>query len=176
MAPAPAAPIRLTPGDAPRYAALRRRMLEDAPWAFAASPDDDRALDLEDLARCLAPDHRPAFAILAIEESPGGALVAAAGLARAARQKFAHRASVWGVFVEPAHRGRGHARALLEAVIALARTWPGLVYLDLGVSASSPEAQRLYEDLGFVAWGREPGATAWGEAHIDEIHMSLRLG
>jgi len=94
---------------------------------------------------------------------------------RARSPKFAHRASIWGVFVEPAHRGKGLGQAVIAAAIDLARTWPGVDYIDLGASGAAPEAQRLYERLGFAAWGREPEATEIGGRRYDEIHMSLRL-
>jgi RimJ/RimL family protein N-acetyltransferase len=105
----------------------------------------------------------------------GPELIAAAGIMRARSPKFAHRASIWGVFVEPAHRGKGLGQAVIAAAIDLARTWPGVDYIDLGASGAAPEAQRLYERLGFAAWGREPEATEIGGRRYDEIHMTLRL-
>jgi ribosomal protein S18 acetylase RimI-like enzyme len=194
------APIRLTPADAARYARLRRDMLDDAPWAFEASPGDDRALDLDHLARYLADDHRAIFAVAAGADlaasaavSPGadlptdaalgvGAdlgtrtdLIAAAAVVRGAPPKFAHRATIWGVFVAPPHRGLGLGRAVVAAAIDLARAWTGVDYVDLGVSARSPEARRLYESLGFQAWGRQPETTAHDGQRHDEIFMTLRL-
>lgn len=162
--------IRLQPADAERYVRLRRRMLEDAPWAFGASPGDDPASDPAHLRQQLAEDE---FAIVAVEE--GAALVAVAGVMRSPRAKFRHRAAIWGVFVEPSRRGAGLGGAVLGAAIELARSWPGLEWLDIGVSSGSPGAQRLYERLGFAAWGREPEATAWGGERYDEIHMAMRL-
>jgi ribosomal protein S18 acetylase RimI-like enzyme len=161
-------------------------MLLDAPWAFSASPEDDKGLDVAHLERSLAGEDYAIFAI----ESPAVAgaaashgetreppeLIAAAGMMRARSPKFRHRASVWGVFVEPAYRGRGFGRAVTAAAVALARTWVGVDYVDLGASTAVPEAQRLYESLGFTAWGREPEATEVDGRRYDEIHMTLRLG
>jgi RimJ/RimL family protein N-acetyltransferase len=79
------------------------------------------------------------------------------------------------VFVEPAYRGNGLGRAVVTAAIDLARSWPGVDYVDLGASERAPEAQCLYENLGFRAWGREPEATEIGGRRYDEIHMTLRL-
>jgi ribosomal protein S18 acetylase RimI-like enzyme len=162
--------LRLTPADAGRYVRLRRRMLLDTPAAFAASPEDDVASDEAFVADVLA---RAENAILAVEA--GGELVAVAGVARQSKAKFAHRADIWGVYVEPAHRGAGHARAVLAAAIDLARSWPGVDWVDIGVSAATPGAQRLYESLGFVAWGREPEASLVGGERHDEVFMALRL-
>lgn len=177
--PSPAV-IRLVPSDAARYVRIRHRMLTGAPWAFAASPDDDVCLDVEHVSRALAGDQ---FAILAVageastpaRGSEAAELVAAAGIGRMRGPKFAHRARLWGVWVEPAHRGRGLGRLVVQAALDHARDWSGLDYVDLGVSERSPEALRLYERLGFTIWGREPAAIQHDGRRYDEIHMTLKL-
>ena len=115
--------LRLTPGDAERYQAIRREMLLDAPWAFLASPGDDSAEDTALLRRRL---RDPENVILAIEREGGDGLAAVAGIRRIERMKMRHWASVWGVYTTPDERGRGHARALLTEAIARARTWGGV--------------------------------------------------
>lgn len=182
----PAGPLRLTPTDAGRYARLRLRMLTESPWAFAASPEDDATLDRAHLTSLLAEDQNAIFACEAVPSMAGSRpdveqgsdeqdLVAAAGILRMKRVKFAHRARIWGVYVEPNYRGRGLGRAVVSAALELARSWPGVEYVDLGVSAHAPPAQRLYESLGFIAWGREPDATAHGCLRYDEVYMTLKL-
>jgi GNAT superfamily N-acetyltransferase len=163
-------PFRLRPADAERFVRVRRRMLEDAPWAFSADPESDSASDATRVAEHLAKEDD---AILGVDD--GKDLVAVLGVARRRGAKFAHRALVWSVFVEPAHRGRGLGAALLTRAIELARTWPGIDYVDLAVSEGSPAAHHLYERFGFVAWGREPEATEVGGRRYDEHHMTLRL-
>jgi ribosomal protein S18 acetylase RimI-like enzyme len=128
-------------------------MLTDAPWAFSASDTPS------------APMTAPT----------GLELVAAAGIRRLQGSKSAHRAQLWGVFVEPAQRGRGLGRRVVVAAIARARGWPGVDYVDLGVSEQAPEARHLYESLGFRPWGREPESTCVGDRRYDEIYMTLRL-
>jgi GNAT superfamily N-acetyltransferase len=178
--------IRLTPDAAEPYMRLRLRMLTLAPWAFSATPEDDEALDALCLSELLSHEHHATFAIEAeVPPRPGSPreaegdgrppLVASASLTRAKPPKFSHRARVWGVFVEPEYRGRAMGKVLIHAVIAQARSWRGVEFLDLGVSAKSPEAQRLYESFGFEMWGREPEATQYDGRRFDEIHMTLRL-
>jgi ribosomal protein S18 acetylase RimI-like enzyme len=178
--------IRLTPADAERYVHLRERMLTLAPWAFSANVEDDEALEIFHLAELLAQEHYATFAIEA--ESPPRhrdlnasemdarpRLLASASLTRGKPPKFAHRARLWGVFAEPEFRGRALGKALMQAVLAQARAWGGVEFLDLGVSANSPEAQRLYQSVGFAVWGREPEATEHEGCRYDELHMTLRL-
>ena len=162
------APFRLAPADAARYARIRMRMLRDAPWAFSASPETDVANDLEALAARIA-DH----AIFAVA-AEGGELVAAASIVRRTG-KSAHRAGIWGVYVDPAHRGRGLGRAVVRAAVDAARGWPGVDWVDLAVSENAPAALRLYERLGFAAWGREPEALEVDGRRYDEIWMTQRL-
>jgi ribosomal protein S18 acetylase RimI-like enzyme len=170
--PAPPTPIRLAPADAGRYLRVRRRMLETAPWSFGESADDEGALTLDRFAALFGD---PLHATFAIAATASDDLVATASITRLRQAKFAHRAYVWAVFVEPESRGRGFGRLVMEAAIALARTWSGVDYLDLGVSENAPEALGLYERLGFTPWGREPEATEYEGRRCDEIHMSLRL-
>jgi ribosomal protein S18 acetylase RimI-like enzyme len=173
--------IRLRPHDAQRYIELRREMLEESPWAFGASPEDDVARDPAAVEEMLA---RPNGAVFAVEEpaaatrsqdAEGRVLIAAAGVVRQTRAKFVHRARIWGVYVSPEHRRRGLGRAVVAAAIELAGTWPGVDWVDLSVSSAAPGALRLYEALGFLAWGREPDATQVHGRRHDEIHMALRL-
>lgn len=170
--------FRLQPRDAVRYARLRRRMLLDAPWAFSASPENDRGLDLAFLEKALAAETQAIFAIEASAPSVASEpreLVAAAGVLRQVSPKFDHRANIWGVFVAPEHRRKGLGRAVVAAAIDWAREQPSVDYVDLGVSERAEDARRLYESLGFAAWGREPEATEVDGRRYDEIHMTLRL-
>lgn len=169
----PSAPFRLAPEDADRYMRLRRRMLAEAPWAFSATPEDDVGLDRDFLVRSLGGEESAVFAVEGGDD--GRQLLAVAGIVRATPAKFAHRARVFGVFVERGHRGRGLGRAVMTASLDRARAWEGVDWVDLAVSENAPEALRLYERLGFVAWGREPEATAHDGRRYDEIHMTLRL-
>lgn len=161
--------------DAERYARLRLRMLRDSPWAFSASPEDDKAQDVPHLAQRLTEHEYAVFAVEAEADAELQELIASAGIARWASPKFRHRASVWGVFVEPAFRGKGLGRAVMSAAIDLARAWPGVDYIDLGVSERAAEALHLYKSLGFEPWGREPEATSIDGRRYDEFHMTLRL-
>lgn len=55
------------------------------------------------------------------------------------------RGHVFNVFVEPAHRGQGHARALMEALEEAAKGW-GVEILELH---ASKDAEGLYRALGY---------------------------
>jgi len=166
---------RLTPTDAPLYSALRREMLADSPWAFAASPGDGAAGDPAVFVHWISqPDHA-ALGILDDDDVAAPRLLGAASIYRLPRLKLAHRAYIEGVYITPSARNRGLATALLTAALDLARSWPGITSVGLSVSENSPGAQRVYERVGFKAWGREPGALVTGGRAYDEIHMVAHL-
>ena len=166
-------PIRLAPKDADRYIAFRKQMLADSPWAFSANPDDDVALESEFLNSTLAQSDNAIMAIAGDKDS--SSLVAAAGIYRVKNPKFSHRAKLWGVFVDPGHRGHGLGRAVTAAALELARRWHGVAHIDVGVSDNSPAALRIYQSLGFIEWGREPESTQHNGQRYDEIFLSLRI-
>lgn len=164
--------VKLCLDDAERYQALRREMLEDSPWAFLGSIGDDGAEDTALMRRRLSD---PENVILAIEHEGGEDLASVAGVRRIERLKMRHYASIWGVYTTPSHRRRGHSRALLDAAVALTRTWGGVEMINIAVSVNSPGALRLYESLGFVQWGREPRVIRIGDSTYDEIHLAMDL-
>lgn len=158
---------RLERNDVDAYIALRREMLADTPVAFLGALGDDDCLDADVMEERLG---HPEDAIFGAEDGDGF-LVAAAGIYRERAAKVRHRATVWGVYTTPRARGRGISLRILEAVIDHADGLAGLEVLQLAVSADTPNAQRLYERLGFAAWGREPEAIMLEDRRVDEIHM-----
>lgn len=169
----------LTTNDVPAYVALRREMLRDSPWAFAASEEADVGCDENKLRARLA---EPAQLLMGAFDAdcehaaqPGAPLIGAAGMVRNHHAKMAHRAIVWGVYVTPRARGNGVGAAIIAALVNAARTWPGLDSLALSVSAKATAAQKMYERAGFVPWGQEPGALKVDGVAYDEIHMIRML-
>lgn len=165
--------IRLGPGDAARWVALRREMLADTPWSFASSAADDAGLDPAVTTARFADDRQSTVAAVPRGDA-GGALLSTATLIRERHVKMAHRAWVVAVYTTPRARGRGLARAVLGELIGVARGW-GLGALCLSASAEAPDAIGLYRSLGFEAWGTEPDAMRVGGRSYDEVHMRLAL-
>lgn len=164
---------RLTRADAGRLHLLRREALSEEPAAFGSSPADCRFRELAAVEACLVDDDR---AVLAIADPDDPVrLVAMAGISRESREKQRHRASVWGVYVSPRHRGRGFGRAVVAACVEHARTWPTIDCVTLCVSADSAAARSLYLSLGFTVWGTEPDALRIDGEAISQHHMTLRL-
>jgi ribosomal protein S18 acetylase RimI-like enzyme len=59
------------------------------------------------------------------------------------------------LYVVPALRGHGRGRALMEAVLRVARS-EGADYIELGTEETDVAARALYESLGFSNRGGKP--------------------
>lgn len=162
---------RLEPGDAVEFLALRRRALADASLAFAASPEDDLVGDVESARQQLG--RTPESVIFGVFE--GGSLVGCVGLYRDRHRKMAHKAHLWGLYVDPSARRKGLARRLMAAAIDHARSLAGVSWVHLSVSSAAAGARSLYESRGFRVWGTEPDALRHDGTTVAEHHMALLL-
>jgi len=162
---------RLAPEDTEAFRALRLEGLAESPAAFGSSPDVASEHDLDLIRSRLTPDRDDA----AFGAFTGGKLVGVLGLHRPTHPKGRHRGQVWGMYVDPAHRRKGHGRTLVAALVDYARGLDGLAWLDLGVGVENAAARTLYASFGFTEWGIERDALRVDGARVDEAHMSLEL-
>ena len=159
----------LTAADAPAFLALRQRALRDHPEAYHSTAEEWEVPVAHAEAR-LAEN-------LVFGGFSDGVLVGIVTLALAARpgRKLRHKAEIWNVYVDPAQRGTGLARRLMQDAIAEARR-RGLAAIVLSVSAGNLPALRLYESLGFRVFGVEPGAVRLPDGRsLDDVLMQLDL-
>jgi predicted GNAT family acetyltransferase len=89
--------------------------------------------------------------------------------------KRAHLAWIVSVCTHPASRRQGLCRGVLTLLMNTIQTWPDIAAVLLSVSERATEARRLYESLGFAAWGTEPDAIRIGDQSFAETHMRLTL-
>lgn len=161
---------RLAPDDAGRLVALRREALETDPLSFAASVEDDRGLALDLVSASLADTREQAVFGYFDREDLAGMV----GIARGAKVKQRHTATIWGMYVSPRARANGAGRALLDAAVQCGRDWR-LTHVQLSVTDAAPTAKRMYEAAGFRVWGREPRALRWNGRFVDDYHLQLDL-
>lgn len=101
----------------------------------------------------------------------GAALVGSVALEYSAKAKTRHGALLLAMYVRPAARGRGIARALLAAALDHAERRPGTRLVTLTVTEGNDAAIGLYEQAGFRAWGTQPMAIATSAGYKGRVHM-----
>jgi predicted GNAT family acetyltransferase len=77
---------------------------------------------------------------------------------------------VWGMWTDPAHRGRGHARAILDALI------PSGTRAQLDVNVTNGDARTAYERYGFVGTGELEPLRPGSEQQIELMVLEQRSG
>lgn len=122
---------------------IRLRALADAPSAFASTLAREQRFDDDEWRRRVGAN---AWFLAWTEARVVGVAV---GIDDPDAVDARHLVGMW---VEPAHRGRGVADDLVAAVTAWA-VEDGAVALALWVVDHNPRARRFYERLGFVATG-----------------------
>jgi RimJ/RimL family protein N-acetyltransferase len=89
----------------------------------------------------------------------------------AKRRRLAH-VGEFGMSVQPGWRSRGVGSALLEGLIAWARSVPEVEKITLRVRADNPRGIALYEKHGFLPCGLAKDAIKLSDGvYVDEITM-----
>lgn len=153
--------------DLPLYRPLRLEALRRHPGAFGSAFEEEQDGDLAHLIG--APPN------LTVGGFVSGALVGSAGFVVSPKRKQQHKGHVVGVYIDPAWRRSGLARALLDGLIDRART-QGLVVLTLSVTVGNTAARRLYLGAGFTVYGIEPLSLHVGADFLDEELMVPAAG
>lgn len=161
----------LQSADVAAFRELRLAALRECPTAFSSSYEEECDVPLEQAAERLAPNQdRAVFGAF-----DGDRLVGTLGLYREQMRKLRHKAVIWGVYVEPAYRGRGVARTLLERALAHAAQMPDLRKVTLGVNTANAAALALYKSAGFEPFGLERGFMLVDGVLHDELHLARSI-
>lgn len=162
----------LTPAHAVPYRQLMLEAYEQAPDAFTTTADERRAAPESWWVQRIGSATGLNTSFGAWE---GERLVGTVALEYTAKPKTRHAALVLGMYVQPAQRGQGLGRVLMQAAIAAAAARPEVLMLTLTLTEGNAAAQRLYESVGFVTWGTQPQAIRTASGLKGKVHMSLAL-
>jgi RimJ/RimL family protein N-acetyltransferase len=149
--------------DAQRLRALRLEALTNHPTSFGTAAEE---IDQMDWTKRAAGDANEAVNVAEHD----GQLVGMTGIFRNTRLKDSHFGFIWGVYVRPAYRGCGVARALVTAAVEWARD-AGVAIVKLTVVPESG-ARACYERCGFLVTGTDVAALKWDGRYYDELIMS----
>ena len=161
--------IRLTPRHAAEYRTLMLQAYAQEPEAFTATVPEREPLPLAWwVSRVSDQPHSTEMVFGAFVDAR---LVGVAGLKLERRERTKHKASLFGMAVQPSFRGQGIGRALVEAVLKQARSMPGTRVVQLRVAESNAAARQLYASCGFQPYGIEPLANKIGARYVSIVHM-----
>lgn len=152
--------VRLVGGnDWQLWAEIRLRALRDSPTAFGSTYDREAGFTEADWRGRLGGEGP---AVLALHE--GSAVGMAAGYSDL--PGWLHVVAMW---VDPAWRGQGLGRRLLDAVVVWAGERGLRCHLD--VTLGNDAARRLYERYGFVATGETEPLRAGSPHRIERMRL-----
>ena len=161
----------LEPADAAAFKDLRLRGLQDAPYAFGASYEDELAQPLEILCKRITTQYKENGSFILGAWTDEGLLAGVIGLRRNPGVKLAHKAFIWGMYVSPQYRGKRIGKELVIRTIKRAKSLGGLEHITLNVTVGNDAAIHLYRACGFEEFAREPRALRIDEDYYDQINM-----
>lgn len=161
---------KLTGDDAKAYWELRLEALQQNPEAFATTYEDAivRTEPLKRVTKSLDTEESSSLGAFIDNELIGVMTIAEEGA-----PKLRHRVNLFAVYVTPRVRGRQVGTALLQAVIEYAKQLSHVEKINLTVVSTNEQAIRLYEKVGFKAFGLEHHAMKMNDTYVDEVYMSL---
>jgi ribosomal protein S18 acetylase RimI-like enzyme len=123
---------------------LRLRALADAPDAFGSTFETEREHSEREWIEWIEGWEGSTNALYVAEA--GEAWV---GMAVGSREDDDREAHLYGMWVDPAWRGRGVGASLVDEVLVWAHSW-GATSVALGVTETHTGAGAFYEHLGFA--------------------------
>jgi RimJ/RimL family protein N-acetyltransferase len=160
----------LSEQDAAAYQAIRLQSLQDHPEAFSSSFEEEAQRTTEEVAQLLSAPSVTVYGVFDDEQ-----LIGIVALIRNPRPKLLHRATIGGMYVAPAARGRGVGKALLDAAIDQAAASPEVEDLTLAVTCGNESARALYVKAGFKPYSIDPRLIKVGDQYFDIEWMMLSL-
>jgi RimJ/RimL family protein N-acetyltransferase len=164
---------KLQPDESLLYRALRLQCLKTEPDYFGCTYEEESCtpkLIFESWIEREDPDH---IMFGAFDE---GRLIGIAGFARQDRQRARHRGEVVQMYVDASYRGRHVGENLLRSLLTQAFSLEGVEQVQLSVVAHNRAAIRLYEKIGFQAFGIQPKYFRVEKSYLDQQFMQLLKG
>jgi len=157
--------------DLEAFRQLRLEALQNHPTAFGQDYVDARSRPEQYWREVLTMDDQERAIFLA--EHPE-TLVGLTGIRRRLDRRTLHSATIWGVYVRPAWRGRRIGETLIRACLDWARE-RRVVVVKLAVETTNRSAIRCYERCGFSTYGIEPKGLFHDNVFYDGCLMAVQL-
>ena len=145
---------RLRPDDWETFRDVRLRSLADSPDAFGSTLEREQGFTEDDWRQRVS---GPVYVVLDPAPVAVGGIVGRDGVGQ-----------VWGMWTDPAHRGRGHARRILDVLTPLHER------VQLHVNLANPAARTVYERYGFVGTGEVEPLRLGSDQRMERMELSRR--
>jgi ribosomal protein S18 acetylase RimI-like enzyme len=152
--------------DAADLRTLRLEALQDRPIAFASDYEEESQYPVSRTEERLK-DQTLNATFVAVA---GSDLVGMTGIGRYNHRNIKHNAMIWGVYVQPAWRGKNISGQLIKACIDWARE-RSIKFVKLGVNATNASALNSYIRAGFKVYGVESQVIYYENEYHDELLM-----
>jgi ribosomal protein S18 acetylase RimI-like enzyme len=146
---------------------LRLQALQQHPELFAVDYETEQAKPAE----AWVVQARDSIIYVAVL---GKHLIGMAGISQGQTSKTRHKGDLWGVYVQPAHRGQRIGQQLVGTCIEWAQQ-QGMLYLNLVVGTTNTAAVGCYKKCGFRIYGVEPNCILYQGVLYDEFVMTKEL-
>jgi ribosomal protein S18 acetylase RimI-like enzyme len=152
--------------DAAALRQLRLEALQNRPVAFASDYHEEVQYPLSRTEERLK-DQTANAIFIALADST---LVGMMGIGQSQHRNVRHNAMIWGVYVQPAWRGKNISGQMIETCIEWARE-RSVRFVKLGVNATNTSALNSYIRAGFKVYGVESQVIFYDGEYHDELLM-----
>jgi ribosomal protein S18 acetylase RimI-like enzyme len=159
----------LVPQDYDAYFALRLESLQQCPNMYATDANDWQAAAREVIEKHLVLSESGESPVFGAWQ--GDNLVGLVGLKPNSRPTVRHKASLWGLYVQPNFRHQGAGKRLVEMVIAEANEMPYLELLRAGATLDGDKLLHFFAACGFREYGREPRSKLFNGVYYDQAYF-----
>ena len=160
---------KLIPQDYDAYFALRLESLQQCPNMYATDANAWQAASREVIENHLVLSESGASPIFGAWQDVN--LVGLVGLKPENRPTVQHKASLWGLYVQPKWRRQGVGKRLVELAIAEAKEMPHLELLRAGATLDGAGLLHFFTACGFQEYGREPRAKLFEGVYYDQAYF-----
>ncbi len=143
----------LDEGDGAMYRQLRLSSLQESPFAFSDSYEDQVNKSIPDFQQEIQKAGNPLESFTLGAFSTENQLIGFVKFKRDHRSKARHRASLFSLYVQPSERGKGIAKKLIHKLLITIEPISGIEQLQLSTIISKDSLIDFYKSFGFEKLG-----------------------